>query len=154
MTREQRRDLDALDLAARERDVHLAVKVIVRAQADLREVAAALVLAELTVAAGDGEQVAHGDALEARGLLEAVADAALRARRDVEGGDVLAVPEDLTARRRDEAHDALGERRFAAAVGAGKDDELAVGNGDADVLQNGLLTGLRRGDGVAYVLEL
>ena len=154
MTREQRRDLDALDLAAREGDVHLAVEIVVRAQADLREVAAALVLAELAVAAGDGQQVAHSDALEARGLLEAVADAALRARRDVEGGDVLAVPEDLTARRRDEAHDDLGERRFAAAVGAGKDDELAVGNGDADVLQNGLLTGLRRGDGVAYVLEL
>ena len=151
---EQRRDLDALDLAAREGDVHFAVEIVVRAQADLREVAAALVLAEPAVAAGDGEQVAHGDALEARGLLEAVADAALRARRDVEGGDVLAVPEDLTARRRDEAHDDLGERRFAAAVGPGKDDELAVGNGDADVLQNGLLTGLRRGDGVAYVLEL
>ena len=42
LPRENRGDLDALDLAAGEGGVHLAVKIIGRAQADLREILAGL----------------------------------------------------------------------------------------------------------------
>ena len=66
--------------------------------------------------------------------------------------DVLAVEEDLAARRRDKAHDDLGKRGLAAAVGAGKDDELAVGNVDGNVLQDRLLSFGRR-DGIGDVLQ-
>ena len=127
-------DLDALDLAAGEGDVDLAVEIVVGAEAYLREVLAALVLAEVCIARGDGQKVAYRDALEARRLLKAVADAEPSTLGDAKVRDVLTVEEDLAARRRDKAHDDLGERRLAAAVGAGEDDELAVRNVDGNVV--------------------
>lgn len=66
------------------------------------------------------QKVSHRDALEARRLLKAVADAEARALGDAEMRDVLAVEEDLAVRRRDKAHDDLGKRGLAAAVGAGR----------------------------------
>ena len=74
------------------------------------------------------------DALEPGRLLKAVADAEFRTLGDAKVRDVLTVEEDLAARRRDKAHDDLGERRLAAAVGAGEDDELAVRNVDGNVV--------------------
>ena len=68
-------DLNALDLAAGEGDIHLPVQIVVGAQAHLGQVLAALVLGELLIAGGDGQQVADRQALEAGRLLEAVADA-------------------------------------------------------------------------------
>ena len=79
-------------------------------------------------------EVKDRDALEARRLLKAVADAEPSALGDAKVRDVLTVEEDLAARRRDKAHDDLGERRLAAAVGAGEDDELAVRNVDGNVV--------------------
>ena len=78
-------DLDALDLAAGEGHVHLPVQIVVGAQAHLGQVLAALVLGELVLARGQGQQVCDRDALEAGGLLEAVADAQSGPLRDARG---------------------------------------------------------------------
>lgn len=120
-------NLNALDLAAGEGDVDLAVEIVVGAETHLREIFAALVLAEVCIARGDGQKVAHRDALEARRLLKAVADAEFRTLGDAKVRDVLTVEEDLAARRRDKAHDDLGERRLAAAVGPVKTMSLRSG---------------------------
>ncbi len=86
-------DLDALDLAAGQADVHLAVEIIVGAEADLAEVAQHLSLLSFSFPAAR-QQVVDRDALEARRLLEGVADAAAGALGDGQVGDVLAVKQD------------------------------------------------------------
>ena len=64
-------DLNALDLAAGEGHVHLPVQIVVGAQAHLGQELAALVLGQLLAARRHVQQLAHGDALEPGGLLEA-----------------------------------------------------------------------------------
>lgn len=63
--------------------------------------------------------------LKRAGLLETVADALLGALGDGQVGDVLAVQQDLAARRALDAHDELGQRRLAPAVRAGDNREAA-----------------------------
>ena len=82
------------------------------------------------------QKVRDADALEPGRLLEAVGDAALGSFCDGKTGHILAVPENLSFRRRHKAHDRLGERRFAAAVRAGDDDELSILDGQIDMLEN------------------
>ena len=146
------RDLDALDLAAGEGDVHLPVEIIVGAEAHPGQVLAALVLAERIIAAGQGQQALHRDALEAGGLLEAVADAEPRPLGDGEIRDVLSVPKDLAGGGLDQAHDDLGQGGLAAAVGASEDHELMVRHRQGDALQNIQRTALIL-DGIADVLQ-
>ena len=153
LPREDRGDLDALDLAAGEGGVHLAVKIIGRAQADLREILAGLAPRQELLSRRDRQKILHADALEARRLLEAVADAAARALGDGKAGHILAVPEDAAACRHHKAHDRLGKRRFAAAVRPGENDELFVRDGEGNVPQY-LGAALRRVHGIVYILQL
>ena len=145
-------DLDALDLAAGQRHVHLAVQVVVGAEANLGKIGAALVLAELVLARRQKQQVVDGDALEAGRLLEAVADAALGALGDGQVRHVLAVVQHAAGGGLHQAHDDLGQGGLAAAVGAGEDDQLMVGDGDGYVFQDVLLP-LGGGHPVADILQ-
>ena len=132
-------DLDALDLAAGEGHIHLTLQIVVGAQAHTGQVLAALVLGERFLACRQKQQVMDGDALEAGGLLEAVADAQSGPLRDGEVGDILPIIQDLARCGLRQPHDDLGHGGLAAAVGAGKDHQLLIGNGDADVLEDVLL---------------
>ena len=49
---------------------------------------------------------------------------------------ILTVHEDLSAVGRFQTGDHLGQRGLSTAVGAGYDDQLAVGNGEIDSVQN------------------
>ena len=140
LPREDRGDLDALDLAAGE-------------GGDLREILAGLAARQELLSRRDRQKILHADALEARRLLEAVADAAARAFGDGKAGHVLAVPEDAAARRRHKTHDRLGERCFAAAVRPGENDELFVRNGKGNAPQY-LGASLRRVHGIVNILQL
>ena len=122
-------DLNALDLAAGKGHIHFAVQIVIGAEPHLGEVLAALVLGKLVVAGGDGQQVADSDALEAGGLLEAVANAQAGTFSDRKARHILAVVEDLPLRGLYQAHDHLGQGSLAAAVGAGENYQLMVGNG-------------------------
>ena len=73
------------------------------------------------------------DALEAYGLLQGKADAKLRALRDAEFGDVLAVQKNAAGAGLFDAHDEAGQRGLAAAVRTGDDDEFFVGDDKAHV---------------------
>ncbi len=130
-------DLDALHLAARKALVHLAGQVAGRAQAHLRQVLVAGQHGQL-LAGGYVQKLLHLHALEARRLLEAVADAQLGALGDGEVGDVGSVEQDLPARGNLYAHDQLRERGLAAAVRAGDDREAVVGNGKRQVVDDAL----------------
>jgi len=130
------RDLDALDLAAGEGGVHLPVHIVGGAQADPVEIGTTFVPAQVPVAGGQGQQVPDPQALKARGLLEAVADAQLGPLGDGKLGDVLSVPQDLPARGGDQAHDGLGQGGLAAAVGAGDDHKFVVVDGQVDAPEN------------------
>ena len=70
-----------------------------------------------------------GDPLEAGGLLEAVANAQAGTFSDRKARHILAVVEDLPLRGLYQAHDHLGQGSLAAAVGAGENYQLMVGNG-------------------------
>ena len=83
-------DLDAFELAAGQRGIHLAVDIVLGAQAHLRQVVAGLGHADV-LAAGQGDEVLHRQALEAHRLLEGEADALLGPLGDVQIGDVLPV---------------------------------------------------------------
>ena len=136
-------DLDALDLAAGEGGVHLSVDIVVGAQPHPGEVLAFLLVGEPLPAGGELQQVPDLQTLEPGRLLKAVADALPGPLGDVEGGDVLPVPEDLTAGGGDQAHDGLGQGGLAAAVGAGDDHELVRADGEGDIVEDAqLLAGL------------
>ena len=144
---QNRGDLNALDLTAGEGHVHLPIQIIVGAQADAGQVLAALVLGELLVAGGDGQQIPDGESLEPGRLLEAVADAESGPLGDAQMGDVLPVPEDLPLCGGGQAHDDFCQRGFAAAVGAGEYHQPVVIDGERDILQDaqglvGLLNGI------------
>ena len=130
-------DLYALDLAAGEGGVDLAVDVIARAQAHLTEYVAEFGLGEL-FARGQFQKLAHHQPLEAHRLLEGVADAAFGALGDVQIGDVLAVEQYAPALGPFQTGDDLGQRGLAAAVGAGDDHQRIVRHGQAHALQNAL----------------
>ena len=49
---------------------------------------------------------------------------------------ILAVPENPTGGWRDQTHDCLCQRRLAAAVWSGDDDEFPVVDGQIDMLEN------------------
>ena len=130
-----RRNLDALDLAAGQARVDVAAEIVARAQTDLRQIRTCLVMTEI-FSRGNVQKVRHADALEARRLLKAVGDAASGAVGDGEVCYLLAVPENLTGGGRDQPHDCLCQRRLAAAVGSGDDDEFSVVDGKIDMLEN------------------
>ena len=130
-----RRDLDALDLATGKARIDIAVQIISGAKADLRQIRTCLVVPE-RFARRNVQKVRDADTLEARRLLKAVGNAASGAVGDRKGRDVFAVPDNLAFGGRNKAHDRLGERRFAAAVGARDDDELSILDGQIDMLEN------------------
>ena len=117
--------------------VHLAGEVVRRAQAHARQVLVAREHGQL-LAGGDVQELLHLHALEAGGLLEAVADALLRTLGDGQVRDVLAVEQDLAARGLLHAHDELGKRGLAAAVRAGDDREAVVGDREREVVDDAL----------------
>ena len=133
---EDGRDLDALELAPRERSVDLAVDVVARAEADLREIAARLPHRDV-LARRERDEVLHRDALEAHGLLEGERDAPPCPLGDGKGCDVLPVEEEFAARRREDARNDLGERALAAAIGA-RDRHEALVDREGDVVQDAL----------------
>ena len=139
-------DLDALHLAARKALVHLAGEVACRAEAHLGQVLVAGQHGQL-LACGDVQKLLHLHALEAGGLLEAVADAQLRALGDGQLGDVVAVEQNLAARGHFDAHDELGKRGLAAPVGPGDDREAVVGNGERQIVDDALGCALAAGGG-------
>ena len=139
---QDRGNLDALDLAAGQGRVHLAVEIIVGAQTHLRQKRAGVLLGEQLFRAGDAEEVPHLDALEPGRLLKAVADAELRPLGDRKRRDVLIVPEDRAGRGLYQPHDRPGQRGLPAAVGAGEHGELTVGDRERDMIQNILCPGL------------
>ena len=130
-------DLYALDLAAGEGGVDLAVDVLARAQAYLTEHVAEFGLGEF-FARGQFQKLAHHQPLEAHRLLEGVADAAFGALGDVQIGNVLAVEQYAPALGPFQTGDDLGQRGLAAAVGAGDDHQRVVRHGQAHALQNAL----------------
>ena len=146
-------DLDALDLAAGKGHVHLPVQIVVGAQAHLGQIGAALVLGELFLPRRQPQQIVDRDPLEPGRLLKAVADAQTRPVRDGEVGDILPIIQDLARCGLRQTHDDLGHGGLAAAVGAGKDHQLLIGNGDADVPENVQLP-LGSGHAIADVLQL
>ena len=127
-------DLDALHLAAGEGGVHLPVQIVIGAQAHLRQVLAALVLGQLLIPGGDGQQVADRQPLEPGGLLEAVADAQTGPLRDSQVRDILTVPQNLAAGGLHQTHDDLGQGGLAAAVGTGEHHQSVVVDGQGDVV--------------------
>ena len=122
---QHRGDLDALQLAARERSVHLAVDVVAGAQPHLSQILAGLA-DEQFLAHGQTQQVDDFQSLEAHRLLEGEADAHAGAVGDAFIGDVFAVEKDAAARGLFDAGDEARQRRLAAAVRAGDDDEFSV----------------------------
>ena len=145
-------DLNALDLAAGKAHVHLALQIIVGAQAHLGQVLAAAVLAELFRTGREQQQIVNGNALEAGRLLEAVADTQLGPLGDRQLRHILPVKEHAAGGRLHQTHNNLGQRCLAAAVGTGEHHQLIVGDGDADILQNMLHT-LRRVDTKTNMLQ-
>ena len=127
--------LDALALAARKRRVDLAVDVLLRAQADLTQAFADFAVFERALG-GQLEQIAHSQSLEAHGLLECVGDAGARAFGDVPVGYVLAVQQNLTLGGHMQPGDDLGQRRFAAAVGAGDHGQPPVRHSEVDARED------------------
>ena len=111
-------DLNALEFAAGQGGVHLPVDVVLGAQAHLREVVAGLGHADV-LAAGQGDQVPHRQALEAHRLLEGEADALVGPLGDVQPGDVLPIQQDAPGGGGIDAGDDLGQGGLAAPVGAG-----------------------------------
>ena len=69
-------------------------------------------------------------------FFEGEADALLRARGDVQRGDVLAVKEDLSGEGLFNAHDEARKRGLAAAVGAGDDHEFPVLDREAQIVDD------------------
>ena len=139
---EHGRDLDALEFAAGERRVDLALDVIARAQPDSREVVARFDGGD-GLARRDAKQVDDAYALEAHRLLEREADAHLGAVGYALFGYVLAVQDDAPRRGLFDTRDYAGERRFAAAVRSGDDDELVVRHRQTDVAHYGFILALR-----------
>ncbi len=125
-------NLDALDLTPGEGGVHLPVHVVRRAQPHPVQVGTALVPGELLVARGQLQQVPYPQPLEPGGLLEAIADAQLGPLGDVQGGDVLPVPNNLPPGGLSQTHNGLGQGGFPPAVGAGDDHKGVVVNGEVD----------------------
>ncbi len=148
-------DLDALELAAREGSIHLAVDIFLGAESDLGEILAGLAGGQ-RFARRQGDEVLDRDALEADGLLEGKADALACALGDGQVGDVLTVQNDLPLGGGDDARDDLGERGFAASVGAGDGHEAFV-DGEVDIGEDvGLpmsAAGQILGDAVGDVLQ-
>ena len=119
---------------ARKRAVDLAVDVIARAQPDFGQKAAHFRDGEF-LPRRKRDKVLDREPLEAHGLLKGVGNAAAGALRDGKPRDVLAVQKDLALRRREDARDDLGERRFPAPVGSRDRDERLV-HGKRDVVQD------------------
>ena len=132
---QQGRNLDALDLAAGQACVHVAVQIVARAQTYLRQIGTGLVMGK-RLARRDGEKVGDLHALEPGRLLKGIRNAALCAVGDGKAGDVLAVQKNLAAGGGRKAHDELGQRRLAAAVRAGNDKEFSVFYVQRDVFDN------------------
>ena len=145
-------DFNALELAAGQAGVDLAGDIVLGAQAHLAQVGAHLGYGQLA-SGRQRDQVAHGQALEANRLLKGEADAPAGALGDGERGNVLAVEQNLALGGAQDAGNHLGQRGFAAAVGAGDRDEALV-DGQVDMLQD-LLVGLCvvRGEGNIAKLE-
>src|SRR5699024_6608813 len=133
--------------------VHLAVDVVLGAQAYLGEVGAGVGDAQgALLAGGDAQQVQHLDALEADRLLEGIADALVGPLGDAHLGDVLAVEQDAAGGGLFNAGDQLGKGGFAAAVGAGDGHKAPGGDGERDIPDD-LLLALFARDVERYMLE-
>ena len=100
---------------------------------------------------GETQKPAHGEPLEARRLLERVADAELCALGYAHVRYVRSVIDYLPCGRLLYAHDELCERGFSAAVGARYDNELSVVEGYADIVDYlELVVGAADGEGDVF----
>ncbi len=135
VAQKHRGDLYALDLAAGEGGVDLAVDVFARAQPHLAEHVAEPGLGGAS-ARGQFQKLTHHQPLEAHRLLEGVADAAPGALGDVQVGNVLAVEQYAPALGLFQTGDDLGQRGLAAAVGPGDYGELSFGDAQAHIPQH------------------
>ena len=131
--REHRGDLDALELAAGEAGIHLALDIVARAQPHCREIVARLAYGQLLLCR-KAQEIDHADALEAHGLLQRVADTEIGALRHAEGGYILPVKNDGAVRGLLNAHYQARERGLAAAVRTRDDHELPIGDRQTHVL--------------------
>jgi len=127
-------DLDPLELAAREAGIQFSVQIVLGAQPHVDQKVAGVDAAVGT--AGQVQEVAHRDSLEAGGLLEGVADAQAGPLVDVEGGDLLPVQEDLPPGGRVDPHDGLGDGGLPATVRACHHVDPVLLQGQADVCED------------------
>jgi len=144
-------DLHALLLAAREAVVDVARRELLRHVRELHRrlhrlaellERDGLLAARLAVGVDDHAQVLRGrHARDGDGVLEGHEEAGDRARVGVGLRDVLAVEEDLPLGHVEVgvAHDRVGERRLAGAVGAHQGVELSRADVQVHAAQDGLL---------------
>ena len=132
--RQDHGDLDALQLAARQAGVDLAVDIIARTQPDLGEIGAGISHAELAPGS-QCDEVAHGQPLEADGLLKREADPLAGAVGHGQRRDILTVQKDLSLRRGKNTGNHFGKRGFSAAVRAGDSNKPFV-KGQVDIGQD------------------
>ena len=149
---QHRGDLDALELAAGQARIDLAVDVVARAEPHGGQVFAGDAGVQ-RLARGQPQQIQHLQALEAHRLLEREGDAQPRPLGDALIGDVLAVEEDRAGGGLLDAHDQPRQRGLAAAVRPGDDRQLAIGDRKADVPDDLLVLALVA-DFKGYVFKL
>ena len=124
---QDRGDLDALEFTAGQTGVHLPVDIVPGAQAHGGQVFAGPRRAQL-LPGGDADKVHDLDAFEPDRLLKGVGDAQARPVGDALVGDVLAPEKDAALGGLFDACDEPGQGALAAAVGAGDDHQLVLGD--------------------------
>ena len=132
---DQRRDLNALELAAGQARVDLALDIVHRAQPDFGQIGAGLVCCQ-SASGRKPQQVAHIQAFKPDRLLEGEADSKPGPLGHAEAGDIRSVKQNLALRRLFNAHNNFCKRRFPAAVGAGDYNEAVVLHREVYIVQN------------------
>ena len=132
--RQHHGDLDALQLAAGQAGIQLAVDVVPGAQSHFAEVGTDF--ADVGIpAGGQVHQVADPQALKPYRLLKGVADAPPGALGHRKPGNILAVQQQAASGGAVDAGDDFGQGGFPAAVGAG-DGHKAVLYHQVDIVQD------------------
>ena len=118
---QNRRDLDALHLTARQTGIQLTADVLIGAQTDAAEQVAQFILTQF-MSGCDFQQITHGQSLKAHRLLEGIGNAQTCTLGDIETRNVLAVKNNLTRGLGMQSGDELCKRCLTAAVRAGDND--------------------------------
>lgn len=150
--REHRCNLNALEFAAGQAAVYLTVYIIPRAKPHFGQNRARFADRQ-ALARRNPQQIQHGDALEAHGLLEGVADAEFGAVGDRQVGHVRAVEQNFACRRLLDAGNHLRQRRFSAAVRPGDDHKTPAVHRQRNIMEDFLSRRLIR-DGKGQMLDV